>query len=305
MAMPAGAYSAVVRFLVLDERCNTFRQLGSGCIIGNIGNRWAIVASASHVFEHVDDLIGLRPRQLPGFPRDESVDYRYSEEALRRVVCGIALHGQNGAETFCPVVAAEVSSHIKRRDTALAFVSLPEGMPLSRVPINLGMEPAPNEAILVAGFGAREADGSVTSAEDGAQAAAPPRDLILREGFYADYGRTIGRLQYPLFGHLIPLDSGMSGGPVMVVRPDPAGGGQWCVVAINNLSMEEPVRQDVEGESFATHMIAFYSHEVLLLPTNEWISFGEAVKRDIVFSFGPEARRVREVRSEAGTTWRL
>jgi hypothetical protein len=306
--VPPGSYSAVVRFLARDEKRNEFHHLGSGTIIGRVGDQWAVVASASHVFEDVDELLGLGPPHLPGFPRDDSPNRRYSSEALRHIVCGVTLHGGNGAEVLCPLVAAETSKVISRRDTALAFVALPGELQvagrLGRLPINLGPPPWHHEAILVAGFGKRDAAVTATRADGSNPMAVPPRDLIVREGFYADFGAMTGRLHYHLVRHLIPCDPGMSGGPVMLVRPD-ATGAQWSMMAINNVSMDQPLplQEHVEGESFATHVLALYSHEVLLLPTTEWVPFAEAVKRDIIFSVGSEARGVVELRNDAGAVY--
>jgi len=132
----------------------------------------------------------------------------------------------------------------------------------------------------------------------------PQRRLLVREGFFADFGTTTGRLHYPLFRHLIPLEAPMMGGPVILQREVEPGQALRTLAAINSqdvpqVSGDASTRPEREGEGFATHALALYGHEVLL-PSGTWIPFLEAVQRGVVNSVGREALRVAQRGDEQG-----
>ena len=272
----AGDLPAVVRYLRVEEDGRPAELLGSGAIIGNLGGRWLITATAAQVID------GLR-LSVGGTPGAER---RYGTETLKALRCAVTVP-ERGGELVCRVAAAVAGP----RDTALVFVPLPEPTPTLVLPIDLGPPPAPEEALLVAGFAAAADAGD-------AQAAAPfpERRLLAREGFFADFGAT-GRLHpYPLFRHLVPLEPGMIGGPVIVHREQQPGQSLRTLVAINNLDVpmitgaaaQHPQK---EGEGLATHVLSLYAHSVAA-PNGSWTPFIEAVRRGMVASYGPEAMRV-------------
>jgi hypothetical protein len=286
----AGDLPAVVRYLLHDEAHDQWRQLGSGSIIGAVEGRWLITATAAQVFQGV-------PLQahMPS-PGSAGLDRRYHFEALKSLRCAVTLPERNG-ELLCPLGAAVISCAIDQRDTAIVCVGLPEPVGASVLPIDLGPPPAPEETVLVAGFGAPPTAAGSRAAPG---AAVPARRLIVREGFYGEFGARTARLNYPLLRHLIPLEPTMVGGPVIAQREIEPGRALRTLIGINNQDVPQvhenaAAREDLAGEGFATHVLALYAQEVPL-PSGVWISFLEAIKRGVVQSFGPEARRVSQRR---------
>jgi hypothetical protein len=283
----AGDIPAVVRYLALDEARHEYRLLGSGSVIGLIDGRWLVTATAAALFEGVA-LGAAAP--APG----SGADRRYRFEALQNLRCALTVPERNG-ELLCGLGGAVISASVSQRDTALVFVGLPETLPVSVLPIDLGPPPSPAETILVAGF----AEVPAERADDGREApAVPARRLLVREGFFGDFGTTTGRLHYPLFRHLIPLEPTMMGGPVILHREVEPGQALRTLAAINSQDVPQgsgdPAAQPQrEGEGFATHALALYAHEVLL-PSGTWIPFLEAVRGGLVRSVGREARRVAQ-----------
>ncbi len=270
-----GDLPAVVRYLSTgaDERATL---CGSGSIIGNLDGRWLITATAASVLAPLN-----LPPQGPVFASG-GLERRYGPEPLRALRCAVTVPERNG-ELLCPVAAAVVGL----RDTALLFVPLPQPTPTTLLPVDLGPAPAPEESLLVAGF---------VPGEAGAAAAVPPRRLMVREGFYGDFGVTSARHPYPLLRHLVPLEPTMIGGPVIAQREHEPGRALRTLIGINAEDIPQVMGSAAasphkEGEGLATHALALYAHTVLL-PAGLWISFTEAVRRGVVSSYGPEAQRV-------------
>ncbi len=190
---------------------------------------------------------------------------------------------ERGGELVCRVAAAVLGL----RDTALLFIPLPQSTPTTVLPVDLGPPPAPEESLLVAGF---------VGPKGGPGTELPPRRLVVREGFYGDFGVTSARHPYPLLRHLVPLEPTMIGGPVIAQREHEPGRALRTLIGINGEDIPQSmgdaaVSPEREGEGLATHALALYAHTVLL-PAGLWISFTEAVRRGVVASYGPEARRV-------------
>jgi hypothetical protein len=287
----SGDLPAVVRFLALDGAAREYRLLGSGAVIGASEGRWLVVVTAASIFEGVT-LGAPAPAGSSGLER------RYRAPALAGLRCALTVP-ERGGEILCPPAAAVISAKVSQRDSALVFLSLPEALPVSVLPVDLGPPPAAPEALLVAGFAAEP-----MMAGPGDSPALPARRLLVREGFFADFGTTTGRLHYPLFRHLIPLEPTMMGGPVILQRETEPGAAVRTLVAVNSQDVPQvegdPAAQPGrEGEGFATHALALYGHEVLL-PSGTWIPFLEAVRRGLVSSFGREALRVAQRGGEQG-----
>jgi hypothetical protein len=288
----SGDLPAVVRYLALDAARNEYRLLGSGAVIGVVDGRWLVTATAAALFEEV--ALGA-----PAPAGSSGLEHRYRSEALQNLRCALTVPERNG-ELLCRPAGAVISARVSQRDTALVFVALPDAVPVSVLPIDLGPPPAAAETILVAGFSAAPA----MRAGAGDAPAVPARRLLVREGFFADFGATTGRLHYPLFRHLIPLEPGMMGGPVILQREVEPGLAQRTLAAVNSqdvpqVSGDPAQRPEREGEGFATHALALYGHEVLL-PSGTWIPFLEAVRRGVVASVGREALRVAQRGGEQG-----
>jgi hypothetical protein len=274
----AGDLPAVVRYLRVEEDGGPAELLGSGSIIGNVEGRWLITATAAQVID------GLR-LSVGGAAGAER---RYGTQTLQALRCAVTIP-ERGGELVCRVAAAVAGP----RDTALVFLPLPEPTPTLVLPVDLGPPPAPEEALLVAGF---TAAGAAQGADARGPAAFPERRLLVREGFFADFGSTSRLHPYPLFRHLVPLEPGMIGGPVIVHREQQPGQSLRTLVAINNLDVPmitgvAAQHPEKEGEGLATHVLSLYAHSVAL-PNGSWVPFIEAVRRGVVASFGPEATRV-------------
>jgi len=274
----AGDLPAVVRYLRVEEDGKPAQLLGSGSIIGNVGGRWLVTATAAQVID------GLRP-SVGGAAGAER---RYGTETLKALRCAVTVP-ERGGELVCRVAAAVAGP----RDTALVFVPLPQPTPTLVLPIDLGSPPAPEEALLVAGF---SAGADPSTGNGGAAAPIPARRLLVREGFFADFGATSRLHPYPLFRHLVPLEPGMIGGPVIVHREQQPGQSLRTLVAINNLDVPmitgaAAQHPEKEGEGLATHVLSLYAHSVAS-PDGSWMPFIEAVRRGVVVSYGPEALRV-------------
>ncbi len=288
----AGDLPAVVRYLAPDAAGKEYRLLGSGTVIGVVDGRWLVTATAAALFEGVT----LGPPAPGG---TSGLDQRYRPEALQNLRCALTVPERNG-ELLCRLAGAVICARVSQRDTALVFIALPETLPVRVLPIDLGAPPPAAETILVAGFAAAPAERA--GSDD--VPAVPARRLLVREGFFADFGATTGRLHYPLFRHLIPLEPTMMGGPVILQREVQPGQALRTLAAVNSqdvpqVSGDAAARPETEGEGFATHALALYAHEVLL-PSGTWIPFLEAVRRGVVSSLGREALRVAQRAGERG-----
>lgn len=289
-----GHLPGVVRFLISDESAHETRIFGSGTLIGVMNGDWLTICTASHVLEDIDRTLGLERRDnLSHLDTDEDrLRRRYDPELLKHVRCGIWLP-ELGTEIICPLVNVETSKVIRRRDTALVFVKLtPEAAgKADPIPIDVGPPPIREWPLHVAGFNALRVNESVPVNAPGL--VTPERHLILREGFTGGYGRHAG-VEYDVVQILIPIDGGMSGGPVIIYRPEPFQA-QPVVVAIINgelgSSLNPQSNQSANPIGFATPVAALFTHEVFL-PSNEWIPFREAVERKIIATSGPEVYHV-------------
>jgi hypothetical protein len=314
--MPDAFLCSVVRFLVRDEKRCALRLCGSGVIIGNVDGRWLVVATAAHVIEDVDQVLGIRPKPIPAFDFREplTVEGRRQrvDPAMDLARCMVYLPDKK-AEIACPIHAIEVSPDRGLRDTALVFVSLPQARPIACMPIDLEQLPGPYEPVLVAGFG--ESPTQAVVEPDGREMKFPLRNLIVREGFLGPLTEGTAQLRYPAFRLLVPTDGGMSGGPVIIQRrvnttatppmdstgrPANATLRRLTVMALNSTDMspmgeKASSRPDIEGESYATPIVALYTHDVAL-PSGEWISLFEAVQRKFVSTVGPEASQADYLR---------
>ena len=294
-----GDIPAVVRYLAPDAQGAGWRVLGSGTVIGSIEDRWLITATAAALFEAVPL---APPEPMPGAADG---DRRYGWQALQALRCALTVPARNG-EILCRLGAAAISARVSERDTARVCVGLPEALPVGVLPIDLGPPPAPEETVLVAGFGLPESAATPDARGADGGPPVPARRLLVREGFFGEFGALTGRLRYPLFRHLIPLEPTMMGGPVIMHRQTQPGAALRTLVAINSQDVPQvngdaSLRPEVEGEGFATHVLSLYAQHVPL-PSGTWIPFLEAVKRGAVKSFGPEALRVAQRPREHGFT---
>ena len=178
---------------------------------------------------------------------------------------------------------------MSERDTALVFVGLPEALSVGVLPVDLGPTPTPEETVLVARICAsrliqpRTARPARRAAHVDSGPVVPARRLLVREGFFGEFGAMTGRLRYPLFRHLIPLEPTMMGGPVLVHRETQPGAALRTLVAINSQDVPQvngdaSLCPQVEGEGFATHVLSLYAQHVLL-PSGAWIAFFYRRKR--------------------------
>lgn len=295
----AGDIPAVVRYLAPDSQGTGWRVLGSGTVIGSIEDRWLITATAAALFDEV-------PLGTPEpTPAAAASDRRYGWQALQGLRCALSVPARNG-EILCRLGGAVISARVSERDTALVFVGLPEALSVGVLPVDLGPAPTPEETVLVAGFGLPDSAAAPQARSADSGPVVPARRLLVREGFFGEFGAMTGRLRYPLFRHLIPLEPTMMGGPVLVHRETQPGAALRTLVAINSQDVPQvngdaSLCPQVEGEGFATHVLSLYAQHVLL-PSGAWIAFLEAVKRGVVRSFGPEARRVAQRPREHGFT---
>jgi hypothetical protein len=78
-------HPAVVRIHGFDERIGGMRHIGSGFLIGNIQNRWPIVATAAHVIQEMDKVLGLRPRVPPALDIKEAPSGEATRERMDRI----------------------------------------------------------------------------------------------------------------------------------------------------------------------------------------------------------------------------
>ena len=287
----AGDITAVVRYLAPDAQGASSQLLGSGTVIGSIEDRWLITATAAALFDEV-------PLGSPqSTPAAEGGDRRYGAQALQSLRCALTVPERNG-EILCRLGGAMISARVSERDIALVFVSLPQALPVGVLPIDLGAPPRPEESVLVAGFGLPDSAAAADARDANAGPHVPARRLLVREGFFGEFGAMTGRLRYPLYRHLIPLEPTMLGGPVIMHRELQPGAALRTLVAINSQDVPQvngdaSLRPELEGEGFATHVLALYAQQVLL-PSGAWIPFLEAVRRGAVRSFGPEALRVAQ-----------
>lgn len=287
-----GYLPAIVRFLRSDEKDRELRVFGSGTVIGCVQDRWLIVATAGHI------LHGLGPHRPEPFPgletEEERANRRFPPGALASIRAGVTIWEQQ-REVYCEIVGAEISEEPHLRDTALVFARLPEGATgkAQLMKVDVGPPPFQQFPLLTGGFAEPGADETQGTAANGFSVY--PRKLILREGFSGGFGPSGGGpLWYDVVKIHIPVAPGMSGGPVIIHRPDPPFRTEPVVVAINNTERELSREVSTEPESFATPTIALWRHDVALPPDRTWISFKEAVGRGYIATSGAGPHHVVE-----------
>ena len=284
-------FPAVVRFLICDEQKAEIRVLGWGSIIGIIDQDWLIICTASHVLEDIDLSLGLKRRLSHLDTEEDRLNRRYDHAMLQYVRCGVWIP-ELGMEIICPIASTETSKVIRRRDTALVFVRLPPEAAgkAHAIPFDIGPPPMMHIPLFVAGFNLIRNNVQVAINSPGLTI--PERHLILREGFLGAFRRCALNVDYDVANILIPIDGGMSGGPVIIYRPMSPFRIQPVIVAIVNsgleLSADSEVPETTEDSGIATPIVALFTHEVCL-PDNTWIPFKEAVMRGMLTTFGTRA----------------
>jgi hypothetical protein len=137
-------HPAVVRIHGFDERIGGMRHIGSGFLIGNIQNRWPVVATAAHVIQEMDKVLGLRPRVPPALdikePPSGEVTRQRMDRIRGKIICDVWIPSR-GTHAGIGVEAVEVCNDPSRRDTALLFMRLPEPTQLHLLPIDTERAP--------------------------------------------------------------------------------------------------------------------------------------------------------------------
>lgn len=192
------------------------------------------------------------------------------------------------------IAAVEVSDKPHLRDTALVFVPLSEDAAgkAQVMKVDVGPPPIREFPVLTAGFTTPDKNEERATTSDGLSI--PHRKLILREGYLGEFGRgSSSLLQYDVAKIRIPLEPGMSGGPLIVHRPEPVSKAEPVFVGINNGENELAGEVSGEAKSFVTGAIALWRHDVAL-PDQTWIPFKEAVRRGIIATSGAWPHHVVE-----------
>ncbi|HEY2808931.1 MAG TPA: hypothetical protein VGI91_09060 [Steroidobacteraceae bacterium] len=269
-------------------------------IIGTIGKRYGIVATAAHVLEDIEKDIAYK-----GVPRHlQYVDEyaRFTEGMLQYIWCGIALEG--GREVFARAFACEVPRKDARRDTGLVFVGFTENMvdvpddAFGWIPVDLSPPPQSPQTLFVGGF-----DGSgplqlMRNMVGPGEVWVPERRPIVYEGFYEPDKPGCFQVLNPTLTHTAPVKGGMSGGPTFCVR-------RFDDLLDRFVALGTNVGETPEENGYSHLMRGFYAHRIALPPETgdtevKWIPFIEAVYRDYVHSLGVEAGSVQTYEDENG-----
>jgi hypothetical protein len=294
----------------LNEARDRFTHLGSGTVIGSIDGWWLIICTASHVIDDIDDIV-KRDSQLPPALRSDETPQQLRERAVRalaRGTCfGVLRHPELGREEAYPVNIVETSRDLTRRDTALAFIQLRQPTVTRGCAIDLGPPP---DTVLVAGYRYTDRENLMRGRDGRPDVMAPNPSLTIREGILDGFRESGMLVKYPCFTHRIPIDGGMSGGPMMAQRRVPsilAGveKAERTIIGISNSADPElrVLHPDRDRESIATGVLALFTHDVAL-PSGQWIHFKEAVNRGYIVTSGAEARCVAVERDAAGIALR-
>jgi hypothetical protein len=295
-------HPAVVRIHGFDERIGGMRHIGSGFLIGNIQNRWPIVATAAHVIQDMDEVLGLRPRVPPALdikePPSGEVTRQRMDRIRGKIICDVWIPSR-GTHAGIGVEALEVCNDPSQRDTALLFMRLREPEQLHLLRIDTERAPEAGDNVLVAGFG--KTDDVQLKFRTGESGPVPKRDITIREGFLGEPRGNTSQMRYPVLTVKIPTDGGMSGGPVISRRsqfylPGDVPKVETVVGIINSdcspLGEDAAKFPDTEGETYATDIYALVNQEVLMPYENEndpkiWVPFNRAMGRVIAIYWGP------------------
>lgn len=285
-------FPEVVRFVAVRETEKNCVLLGSGTIIGIIDGEWLVVCTANHVLEDIGASIGaskIDPLSHLDGP-EEKIERKHDVAMLEYLRCCVHIP-ELKEEIFCPVNGVDWSSNSRYADTALALVRLPPHAKgkARALPIDIGPPPFKQMPLLVAGFNGRGGPSSVLKSSPGISA--PKRRLVCREGFLGGFGAFAGR-SYEVAHLLVPIDGGMSGGPVIIFRPSGLRAVPVLVaVTSGEIETDSTRSKHVEGSGSATPAIALFANP-LHLPDETVIDFKTAVSRGYIRTFGPEVNHV-------------
>src|SRR5262249_22197922 len=146
----------------------------------------------------------------------------YNEELQRLLSCGIAVPNMPAPEMICPVYALNLPWQ-RERDTALVFAKMLVRARIEALQVNLGPPPFPEQPVTVAGFVDTEKRGTAMRTDGAVVLPMPVRRPIVRVGRYLGYERNTPGAAKERLLHTMPVDFGMSGGPMMIDRQDADG----------------------------------------------------------------------------------
>jgi hypothetical protein len=281
----------IVWFLAHDEQTNTSMPLGSGFIVAV--NQQMLVLSAAHNF--VDWLERVRPYNHPLRGVDYEADAADFARRFRPLMLAGSVHAmvyctETMEPHFCALAHICLAHDPLRNDTALVQMLIPDGvreqdlgvMLIDDEPIDIGA-PAFMAGYTGGRIIVRREDNAVMRAKARFDIRVGNRGPLVQaaEGYR---GIAMWRLNFPSLG-------GMSGGPVMAVRPvraPVAGPGPFreslptAVGIVSRGRIGEPLLPDhcVDGETWASPIS--YAFGQTMHTDDGPMTLAEAIQRQVV-----------------------
>jgi hypothetical protein len=264
-----------------DKKSRT--KLGTGVIVGR-SNQLAVLTTSHGFTEWTDAVSPPAPHALRGITGDgEDYQKRLSNLVFRNRIRAITSFG-SAKPRFLTIHS--MSGHTKPRelDCAVVQLELPEECQAeypAAVPVDTDRFPF-EEPVILAGFPEAQWSGDPSDPFDIGQLS---QTLTVRAGYVAELQPPGERFKCSMFRVKIPTLGGMSGGPMLVLRKPPEHPGFVLPTLAGLVSFGT-----VEEETWVTPIGHAYHLTVKTLDHGT-LPFGECVKRDMISSYGHNAKR--------------
>jgi Trypsin-like peptidase domain len=286
--------SSLALVVGVDRASGTYEALGTGFIIA-IGDHLQIL-TASHVIQDFANRIwgpvrhnafrGIDP--IADSKEEQPRTRRLIEEALIRVYLQCT-PGEGFHAALVRIIACTVGIDRGQYDYALLQCEFPPGAgPKQFVPFVIDLEPPPfTEPVIIAGFAPARSHRSVPLDRPDLLIHMR-RKCMMRAGFIAEVEREIrdGRRQFRRYRANIPSEPGMSGGPMIRLRPT-GPGRHACtsagVISRSRVPGQFPPLHCPEGETMVGVM-----EDALFLTANfaeGSISLAQQIERGIIATY--------------------
>lgn len=274
--------------------------LGSGVIVGVTDT--IIVATASHIFTWwADQIRPSAPHPLRGVTGDrEDVMRRVKEIVMQDcIVAGVTPMGALGG-VMLPIVGLAINSDPRELDVGFVQLKLPSRTDRSNfrvLPIDAD-HISFRDPILLAGYvgGGRE----YPNGEGPFDAGIYEQKIAVRAGRIGDLVKDPEGHRSPMYRVNIPSLPGMSGGPLMVLRPTVSEGLSIVTTAgvISSSRLGSPflLNHCEEGETWVSPIVLGLGRKLTI--NGQSITVSDAIDNKSMPSFGVRASKIDVVRDE-------
>ena len=273
--------------------------LGSGFIVGVADT--LIVATASHIFTWwAEKLYPSAPHALKGVAGDRDDVKRRVQNVVQAQRIAASVNPMRGISgLMLPIVGLAINSNPRDLDIGFVQLALPPQADRNRFrTILIDADPFSfqGDTVFMAGF--------VGGGREWAQpfeAGIYQFELAVRAGRVAELAKEADGHRYAMYRVNIPSVPGMSGGPLMLLRPTDNGTLSivTAVGVISSSRLGSPIvlNHCEEGETWVSPMLAGLGRRVII--SGKPTAMSDAIHEGIIPSYGIHAGRFEFTRTES------